>query len=70
MLAQLQPRLAVEIGTAEGGSLARIAAYAEEVRAIDVTHAELAVDVGENVHVPTRPSARVLPRLLAGFSAT
>lgn len=69
VLAQLEPRLALEIGTAEGGNLARIATYAEEVHSIDLTHAELAVDVGENVHLHTGPSARILPRLLAGFSA-
>src|SRR5690348_6240653 len=38
VLAQLRPRLAVEIGTAEGGSLERIAAYSEEVHSIDLTH--------------------------------
>ena len=37
VLAQLRPRLALEIGSAEGGSLARIAAYACEVHSVDVS---------------------------------
>ena len=69
VLAQLLPRLAVEIGTAEGGSLARIASYAGEVHSIDLTHAELTADVGDNVHLHTGASARILPPLLADFSA-
>jgi hypothetical protein len=61
VLAQLRPRLALEIGTAEGGSLARIASYSAEVHSIDLTHAELAV------HLHTGPSDRLLPPLLDGF---
>lgn len=68
ILAQLQPRLAVEIGTAAGGSLARIARYSEEVHSIDVSHAELTGSVPENVHLHTGPSARILPELLAEFT--
>jgi cephalosporin hydroxylase len=70
VLAQLRPRLAVEIGTAAGGSLARIARYSEEVHSIDVSHAELTGTVPENVRLHTGPSARILPPLLAEFSAT
>jgi hypothetical protein len=69
VLAQLRPRLAVEIGTAEGGSLERIARYTEEVYSIDISHQELAVRVGEHVHLNTGPSAELLPGLLADFSA-
>jgi hypothetical protein len=69
VLAQLRPSLAVEIGTAEGGSLARIAAYADEVHSIDLSHAELAVDAAGNVHLHTGPSGRILPPLLDGFHA-
>ena len=36
VLSQVRPRLALEIGTAEGGSLARIAAHSEEVHSIDL----------------------------------
>lgn len=69
VVAQLRPRLAVEIGTAAGGSLARIARYSEEVHSIDISHAELTASLPENVRLHTGPSARVLPALLAQFSA-
>jgi hypothetical protein len=69
VLAQLRPQLALEIGTAEGGNLARIARYAAEVHSIDVSYAELAIDVGDNVHLHEGPSAEVLPGLLANFTA-
>lgn len=69
VLAQLSPRLAVEIGTAQGGSLTRIASYSAEVHSIDVSYAELVVDAGDNVHLHTGPSAEVLPPMLAEFSA-
>lgn len=65
VLSQLRPRLALEIGTAEGGSLARIAAYAREVHSVDLTHAE----VGENVHLHTGASERILSALLAHFAS-
>src|SRR4051812_27377118 len=41
VLAQLQPRLAIEIGTAEGGSLERIAANSADVHAVDLTDERL-----------------------------
>ena len=37
LVAQLSPDLSIEVGTAEGGSLARIAAHSAEVHAIDLT---------------------------------
>jgi cephalosporin hydroxylase len=67
VLAQLRPRLALEIGTAEGGSLARIASYSAEVHSIDLTHAELAVNIAGHVHLHAGPSDRLLPPLLDGF---
>lgn len=36
LLSQIRPRLAIEIGTAQGGSLARIAAHSEEVHSFDL----------------------------------
>jgi cephalosporin hydroxylase len=69
VLAQLRPGLAVEIGTAEGGSLVRIASYAQEVHSIDVSRAELIAGLGQNVHLHTGPSAQILPPLLEEFSA-
>jgi cephalosporin hydroxylase len=70
VLAQLRPRLALEIGTAEGGSLARIASYSAEVHSIDLSRAELAAEVPGNVRLHTGPSDRVLPPLLEGFCAS
>jgi len=69
VLAQLRPRQAVEIGTAAGGSLARIAHYSEQVHSIDVSHDELTWTVPENVRLHTGPSATLLPPLLSEFSA-
>ena len=39
ILAQLRPRVAIEIGTAEGGSLERIAHYSERVHSFDLVTA-------------------------------
>ena len=36
LLAQIEPALAIEIGTAQGGSLRRIAHYSAEVHAFDL----------------------------------
>jgi predicted O-methyltransferase YrrM len=69
ILAQLRPRLAVEIGTAQGGSLGRIASYSHEVHSIDISHAELDGAQPANVHLHLGPSADVLPPLLHEFSA-
>lgn len=64
LLAQVHPQLAIEIGTAEGGSLARIAAYSKEVHSIDLVHDQLAVELGEHVNFHTGPSTEMLPKLL------
>jgi hypothetical protein len=64
ILAQLQPRLAIEIGTAEGGSLERIAAYSEAVHSIDLTHEEIAVELPDHVTLHAGPSEQLLPGLL------
>ncbi len=68
ILAQLHPQLAIEIGTAEGGSLQRIAAYSKEVHSIDLDHGQLAVKPSEHVHFHTGPSAEILPALLRQFA--
>jgi hypothetical protein len=68
ILAQLRPLLAIEIGTAEGGSLARIASYSEEVHSIDLTHEPMVVAQQEHVVLHTGPSQQILPELLAGFA--
>lgn len=67
LLTQLQPALAVEIGTAQGGSLERIAAHSGEVHAIDLT-GELLRECPPNATFHAGDSREVLPRLLAGFA--
>jgi cephalosporin hydroxylase len=67
ILAQLRPALAVEIGTAEGGSLERIAAYSAEVHSIDVTHEPVTRKLPPHVELHTGPSQAVLPPLLRSF---
>jgi Methyltransferase domain len=70
LLSQLTPRLAIEIGTAEGGSLRRIAAHAGEVHSFDIEPkvAELAKEL-PNVVFHTGDSAEVLPATLAELAA-
>jgi hypothetical protein len=67
LLAELRPRLAVEIGTAEGGSLRRIAAWSDEVHAFDVTEPPEALRELPNVVFHVGDSPEQLPRVLAGL---
>ena len=64
LLAQLQPELAVEIGTAQGGSLSRIAAHSGHVHSFDL---EFQVDRSEvdNVTFHEGDSHLLLPAFLA-----
>ena len=64
LVAQLSPELSIEIGTAEGGSLARIAAHSDEVHAIDVTRERLATHP-DNARFHEGDSKVILPELLA-----
>ena len=68
LVARLEPGLAVEIGTAEGGSLERIAAHSAEVHAIDLTD-ELLAACPANVTFHKGDSKVLLPQLLAGLAA-
>ncbi len=68
VLAQLRPQLALEIGTAEGGSLERIAAYSAEVHSIDLTHEPLSRELPPHVVLHTGSSAELLTPLLASLS--
>jgi hypothetical protein len=67
VLAQLQPDLSIEIGTAEGGSLERIAAHSREVHSIDLVAADL--ERPQNAHLHVGDSRQLLPRLLERFEA-
>ena len=69
LLAALRPRLAVEVGTFEGGSLRRIAAHAEHVHAIDLDPRVAALaDELDNVSFHIGDSAEVLPHVLADLA--
>lgn len=69
VLSQLKPPLAVEIGTAEGGSLARIAAQSGEVHSFDLVEPQIPIDELGNVTLHTGDSHALLPEVLAGFAA-
>jgi hypothetical protein len=68
VLAQVRPRVAIEIGTAEGGNLRRISAYSERVHSIDVDHRPVGDELPENVHLHTGASADILPALLTSLT--
>jgi hypothetical protein len=61
LLAQLKPRLAIEIGTAEGGSLSRIAAHSDRVISFDLVEPEERIKQLPNVELRTGDSHRLLP---------
>jgi hypothetical protein len=69
LLAQTRPSIAVEIGSAAGGSLARLAAYSAEVHSVDVSHEPLRMSLPAHVQLHTGPSAQLLAPLLDGFVA-
>lgn len=64
VLAQLKPRLAVEIGTAEGGSLGRIADHSTRAISFDLVEPEPHVRKLPNVELRTGDSHELLPREL------
>src|SRR3712207_6335073 len=64
VLASLQPALSIEIGTAQGGSLSRVAAASEEVHSFDLEH-DAARDWPANVHLHSGDSHELLPAFLA-----
>lgn len=68
LLAQIRPKLAIEVGTAEGGSLRRIAHYSEEVHTFDLGPS---VDPAEfpNVTFHVGDSHELLPKLLEELAA-
>ena len=70
VLASLRPALAVEIGTADGGSLRRIAAHSDEVLCFDVDPGvEQVVAPVANATVRVGDSAETLPAALAELEA-
>ncbi len=69
ILSQVKPDLAIEVGTAMGGALMRIAAHSAEVHSVDITHANLERAVPDNVTLHTGSSETLLKPLLAEFAA-
>jgi hypothetical protein len=68
VLAQRKPRLAIEIGTAEGGSLRRIAAHAEEVHSFDLVVPQVPAEEMPNVTLHTGDSHQLLRETLNRFA--
>lgn len=68
LLATLKPRLAIEIGTARGGSLRRIAAHSGEVHSFDIVP-EIEGLEGElpNVRTHVGDSVELVPEFLSGL---
>lgn len=64
LLCDLRPQLAIEIGTAEGGSLERVAAYSKEVHSFDLVEPDPSAREHANVTFHTGDSHRLLPELL------
>lgn len=64
LLGQLHPRLAIEIGTAEGGSLRRLAEHSEHVHSFDLIRPHPALEKVRNVSFHTGDCHALLPELL------
>ncbi len=69
LLSAMRPALAVEIGTAEGGSLRQVAAHSEEVHSFDLVEPHASIRELENVTLHVGDSHRLLPEALAAFAA-
>lgn len=69
VVAQLQPRLALEIGTAEGGSLRRIAAHSQRTISFDLVEPAPEVASLPNVELRTGDSHELLPLELERLAA-
>lgn len=68
ILASTRPSLSVEIGTAQGGSLARIASYSDETYSLDLDHEQAPSGMAAGkVTFVTGNSHETLPALLAKF---
>jgi hypothetical protein len=68
ILTQLKPALSLEIGTAEGGSLERIAAHSGEVHSFDLVPPQLSDAEAGHVNLHTGDSHELLPVVLARFA--
>lgn len=69
VVAQLRPRLALEIGTGQGGSLECLARHSAEVHTIDLVEAPTRVHQIPKVTVHTGDSRELVPALLREFES-
>jgi hypothetical protein len=69
ILTQVKPELSIEIGTAEGGSLQRVAKHSGEVHSFDLVKPHDSVAALENVTLHTGDSHVLLKELLAELAA-
>jgi hypothetical protein len=69
LLSELRPGVAIEIGTAEGGSLRRIAEYSEQVHSFDLLEPDPELRKLANVEFHVGDSHALLPELLARLAA-
>jgi len=69
VLAQLKPELSIEIGTAEGGSLARIAAHSNRVISFDLVEPQAEAKALANVELRTGDSHVLLREELQRLAA-
>jgi hypothetical protein len=67
LVSDLSPRLAVEIGIGQGGTLERLAAHSDEVHAFDLDTS--GVEAPGNATLHEGPSQDLLGPVLAGFEA-
>jgi hypothetical protein len=65
LLCHIKPDLAVEIGTAEGGSLRSVAKYSSHVHSFDLVAPPITMNELTNVTVHTGDSHVLLPQVLA-----
>ena len=68
LLASMRPRLAIEIGTGQGGSLRCISAYSGHTHAFDARPPDPGLDELTNVTFHTGNSHLLLPEALAQFA--
>lgn len=70
LLTQIKPRLSIETGTANGGSLRRIAKHSDEVHAFDIVPEVKDLEQTiPNATIHIGDSGKLLPEALAGFVA-
>ena len=69
LVSQMQPALAIEVGTAEGGSLESLAPLCDEFHSFDLVRPKIELASHPNVVLHTGNSHELLPRQLAAFAA-